>query len=370
MILRGCLAFSASLAALMAGSAPKLALQYFYDRDHEELRLLELRFLSARRGLAVGYLQTVERIRGVLLESSDGGLTWRLQPFREVPRSLFFRDESTGWVVTDGGLWFTEEGGRSWRKIRSQRGLLRVHFLNSQVGFAIGTEKQFLRTADGGKTWSKVPEGESAAASPNLIYSAIAFANPQQGMVSGFAPVARRGVQLPAWMEPEEAAQRRQLPGVLVLLHTNDGGASWQPQIGSVFGRVTDLQLFSNRAGLALVQFDDAFEYPGEVFRIGGAAPGERVFREPDRLMTSVAFDSGGAAWMAGIEPPSKIRGAAIPGPVKLLRAPGPQYTQWQAVPVDYRANANRAAVSIAPDGAVWVVTDTGMILRLPPPAP
>jgi hypothetical protein len=113
------------------------------------------------------------------------------------------------------------------------------------------------------------------------------------------------------------------------------------------------------------MQFDDAFQYPGEVFRLTGTGSSERVFREKDRLMTGVVFDGEGTAWMAGIEPPLKIRGAAIPGPVKVVRATGPQYNVWQPIAVDYHANANRVSVSVSPEGVLWAVTDTGMILRL-----
>ncbi len=350
--------------------APKLTLQYFFDRDDEELRLFDIRFLTPKRGLAAGFLQSESRNRGVLLESNDGGVTWQQIPFKEIPRSLSFLNESLGWIVSDSGIWATEEGGRSWKKIRSQRGLLQVHFVDPENGFAIGAERTFLRTTDAGKTWTKVAEAESASANPDLIYSVAAFANAKQGIVAGFAPVSRRGPQLPAWMEPEEAARRGQRPGVIALLNTADGGRTWQPQIGSAFGRISALAVRPNRFGLALIQFDDTFEYPGEVFRLTGSASSERVFREKDRLMTAVAFDAQGQAWMGGIEPPLKIRGAAIPGPVKLYRGTAPQYNLWQAIPVDYRANANQVALAIGPDGTVWVATDTGMILRLAPNSP
>ncbi len=35
--------------------------------------------------------------------------------------SLFFLNDSRGWMVTDHGLWSTEEGGRSWTKIESRK---------------------------------------------------------------------------------------------------------------------------------------------------------------------------------------------------------------------------------------------------------
>src|SRR5260370_1173880 len=41
------------------------------------------------------------------LVTSDGGTHWSLTPLKEYPRSIFFLNDSLGWMVTMNGLWFT-----------------------------------------------------------------------------------------------------------------------------------------------------------------------------------------------------------------------------------------------------------------------
>jgi hypothetical protein len=38
--------------------------------------------------------------------------------------------------------------------------------------------------------------------------------------------------------------------------------------------------------------------------------------------------------------------------------------TDWQEMPVDYRASAVRAVLRSSGDGSLWVATDSGMILK------
>src|SRR6185369_3503863 len=108
-----------------AAFAERWAMQYFYDEIKTELTLSDLAFPSARRGIAIG---TIYEPLGskpgsgkhVALITNDGGEHWTRTPLEDRPRSLFFIDESRGWMVTEDALWFTEESGRSWKKISPQ----------------------------------------------------------------------------------------------------------------------------------------------------------------------------------------------------------------------------------------------------------
>jgi hypothetical protein len=358
-----------ALLALPLGAAPaKFELRYFYDKDNSELDILELKFVSAKRGLGIGVLRERDRVRGAILETNDGGDTWKLQPFREVPRSLFLLEESVGWIVTDRGLWRTEEGGREWKKIYSRRGLLAIHFLDASNGFAAGAPKLFLRTSDGGRSWTKVPEGDKPDTKPeNTAYSVIGFAGDGKGVVGGSSvpPDARRS-RYPDWMEPELARYRRQRPTVMILIETRDGGANWKSSVASLFGQLTRMAL-TEREGLGVLEFDNTFPWPSEVYRfLLGTGKSERVFREKNHLVTDAAWDDE-SAWLGAVQFPYEVRGAPIPGRVKIFRATDASLKAWQSVPVDYRATGQRVSLARGVDGTVWAVTDSGMVLSYRP---
>src|ERR1035437_6554179 len=98
---------------------PRWTLQYFYDQDGKDLHITDLAFPSATRGIAVGAIvdRDGRRPQFTTLVTNDAGEHWSLTPLKEFPRSLFFLDESTGWLVTSEALWFTREAGRSWTRI-------------------------------------------------------------------------------------------------------------------------------------------------------------------------------------------------------------------------------------------------------------
>ena len=99
--------------------------------------------------------------QGAVVVTSDGGLHWSQYEVKEQPLSLFFLDESLGWMVTDRGLWSTVEGGRAWNKVESRKGILQAWFLDANHGYITGLKGLADETTDGGKTWTKL-EAERA----------------------------------------------------------------------------------------------------------------------------------------------------------------------------------------------------------------
>jgi len=110
-----------------------------------------------------------------------------------------------------------------------------------------------------------------------------------------------------------------------------------------------------------LIEFDDYFDFPSELFKLGGKAEeAGRVFRRKDFAITDVI--AGAPAYAAGFEPPGAIFRSPIPGRVRIARSTN--LTDWTETEVDYRAVATR--VFLARAGAqFWAATDTGMILKL-----
>lgn len=342
--------------------------RFYYDKDNETLGITKLRFFNATQGLAIGSIADKnQRLRGVLVTTSDGGENWRVEPFAQIPLSLFVLDDSYAWIVAEKNLFRTEERGRAWTKLPLPKNVVSVHFLDAQRGFAAGANRTFLRTEDGGRSWKPVPEAEQLTTSKDsTALSTFAFAlNGKLGILAGHRVAQRRESRFPTWLDPESSQRRYQRPEVMVVLQTVDGGKTWRADTAAAFGRVAALALDDAGVGLLTVRFDEEFEFPGEVYTVSFATGAtERVFRMTTEQPTDAVFLKG-TAFLASIEEQAKVRGLGIPGKVKIRMAKGPKFNLWQSIPVDYRASATYVSLATDPGGNVWAATNSGMILRL-----
>jgi hypothetical protein len=353
-------------------------IQFFYDQSQTTLELVDLAFPSAERGVAVGsiYERTPDKKpKPVALITSDGGAHWTTVPLKDDPRSVFFLNDSLGWLVGEEGLWQTEESGRSWKKISPQKSgdrklgpstglILKVWFLDPMHGFAVGYQKTVLETHDGGRTWKTVEEAAKASGNPAFTaYTQIAFADGKRGLIAGTsAPPRRDRPAYPAWMAPEQAAKLREQPTLTLTMETHDAG-TWSSSTAPLFGFVSTLR-FSPAAGLSVFTYAESFQYPSEVVLLNlDTGKPTTVFREPARRVTDALLFDGPQAYLAAVEPPGKLSSAPIPGKIKMLTSS--DMSAWSEMNVDYRAVA-RTVMLAGPDAAhVWAGTDTGMILHL-----
>src|SRR5258708_22124423 len=85
-------------------------------------------------------------------------------------------------------------------------------------------------------------------------------------MAAGSGRRRRLGQQFPDWMDPQEAASRREWPHLAIELETHDGGKNWSPSTSSIFGRITAARFSPQGWGLGLIEFSDTFEWPSEVY--------------------------------------------------------------------------------------------------------
>lgn len=360
------IALLALLVPLAAAAEPRWRIQFFHDEDGSKLYLQDLAFPAPRRGIACGALLQDGRRKPVVLLTTDGGGRWELVAVKELCRSVFFLNEGRGWMVTSSGVWRSEDSGRSWKRLRRLEGVLRVYFADANRGWAVGAPKAVWETSDGGEVWTPV----KAAAEPrtkaeNTAYTWIDFLGPKVGMIVGASRPPRRGEErgLPDWMEPERTGRRREWPAMSIFLETRDGGGTWRTSATSMFGQVTRLRLTPDLQGLALIEFQDSFEWPSEVFRIDlRTGKSERAFRRKDRAVTDVLQIPGGPAYLAAIEPAGTLRSSPVPGKLRILTLAGGG--DWTEMPVDYRAFGHRAMLA-ASGAEVWAATDSGMILKL-----
>jgi len=363
--------FLCALAVLVAWVTPLGAeswqVQYLYDRNKSSLAISDLCFASPARGVAVGTIAEGSRQRPVALVTSDGGARWQIVPLKEEPLSLFFLNESTGWMVTEKGLWQTTESGKSWTKMpRVPAQILRVYFKDEQNGWAAGDKKTVLETHDGGRQWTRVAAAAEQPGKPeSSAYGWIAFATPQLGVITGWnrPPQQTFPPALPGWIDPEAALHRREWPHLGLTLETHDGGKTWKSASASVLGLVTRIRFGPPGTGLGLVEYSDSFQYPSEVYRINWPGGGnERVYRDKNFAVSDVSMTPDGTAYLSGIEVAGQLR-SVIPGRVMVLKSR--DLSTWTDIEVDYRAVANRTIMAASGDRDIWLATDNGMILKL-----
>ena len=371
-----CRLFAWALSCSVAlGAGPHFVMRYFYDQDKTELTLIDLKFPSAQHGIAAGVVTEGKRLDPTLLTTKDGGAHWLLTPLtsflssKDLPLSLYFVNDSQGWMVTDKGLWFTGDFGRTWRKPGDlPKGITKVWFLTTTHGWAIGSNKQVIETTNGGKSWTPVEAAkQTPGAEVSTVFSAVVFMR-NHGIITGWNK-PRDFSTHPEWQDPSTRSSAG-VPGTTIFLETPDGGKTWSSSSGSMFGQLTAVTLSLNGTSLALFEFIHRMDSkmvhlpPSEVHRMSmeKGVP-DRVFRDEDTQITDVALTTQGTPYLAGHATVGLVRDNPIPGKLKVLTSS--DFANWTEIPVDYRAEAHKAYLAIAEDRDVWVATDTGMILKL-----
>ena len=345
---------------------PHWEIQYQYRQVDSTLSINDIAFMTDTRGVVCGYTTARSgKESPILLTTRDAGAHWMEAPVKESCLAIFFLDDSTGWMVTEKGIWGTTEAGRSWTKLRNApSGMLRIWFLDKRHGFVAGLEKRVFETTNGGETWTPVAIAQEGEGDPTYTtYGEIGFTE-DKGIITGWNVPPRRGG--PDWMEPERAARRRQLPNLTILLQTVDGGKTWKRSEASIFGQITRVSLAPQGVALGLVEYKDQFEVPSEVYRIDTGVKGAStsVFKQKDRAITDVRTFAGSNRWLiAGYETDAQIYHSPIPGKIRVLTTDDMEH--WSEMMVDYRAVGHRAMIAGPDEKHVWIATDTGMILRL-----
>jgi photosystem II stability/assembly factor-like uncharacterized protein len=353
----------------LAHAEDRWKIQFSYDKVDALFDIRDLACPSAQRCVAAGVISDRKgRDKGAIVVTSDGGQHWSQDDFAEQPISLFMPSETstketTGWMVTDRGIWTTQEGGRSWQKLAALKGIVQVYFLDPTHGFAIGYPKAIYETNDGGKQWSKVPAALVPASKPeDTIYDCIAF-NGQQGVIIGQV-ITDQYQRYPVWMTSDAARVRQQKQAPAIMLQTLDGGKTWKSSVSTIVGNIGEMRFVDDANVLALVEYHDYYTLPSSIIKIKLGTPRSQViFSERDRAITDIFLRPGGGALIAAVEPPGNTNQVPIPGKLRMLRSAN--LTLWEEMDVDYRAEAKRATLA-APDAQhAWVATDTGMILAL-----
>ena len=261
-------------------------------------RLRGISAVSERVAWASGAASTV-------LRTVDGGRTW--EKLNVTTDALDFRDidaidAQTAYILSigngpDSRIYKTTDAGKTWNlqfKNEDQKAFLdAMSFWDANHGIAFGdsVDKQFyiLTTADGGRTWSRVPATNLSPAQENEGAFAASGTN-----------IALFG-KSHAWIGTGAAAKSR-------VLRTTDGGRTWQ---------IADTPLASGpSSGIFSIAFRDATH---------GVIAGGDYKKEQEAVDNLAVTNDGGITWTL-VKGLSGFRSvvAYVPGTTPALIALGP----------------------------------------------
>jgi photosystem II stability/assembly factor-like uncharacterized protein len=164
--------------------------------------LTDVWFTDAMRGWVVG--------NGTVLRTVDGGATWTPQAIGDGTWlfAVQFVDAQHGWLVGSDATFATTDGGATWnpQPVRGRS----VSFISPTIGWISGPS--IYRTVDGGATWNLQLDGTG-----NISYGRVDFVDAMNGWA-----IAR----------VDAGGDDGHFNGENLVVHTTDGGVTWHEQLG------------------------------------------------------------------------------------------------------------------------------------------
>lgn len=147
--------------------------------------LLAVHFTDADTGFAVGSGSN-------LLKTTDGGLNWNLLPGASISlSSVFFTSPSVGYAAGNNGssatLIKTINGGISWtaQLTTPVTNFNAVYFCNDSTGYVVGNGGRIFKTTNGGSTWTQQTSGVTSS-----LFS-VYFTDENHGYVGDYGRILR-----------------------------------------------------------------------------------------------------------------------------------------------------------------------------------
>jgi photosystem II stability/assembly factor-like uncharacterized protein len=317
----------------------------------------QLRFLTAGTGFAM--------VGGKMLRTQDGGKSWTEVPSglsEFVPKHFSFADAQNGWAVGSSGsrdrfsVLRTGDGGKSWslqfqgkKQESGAAGVIDIDFISAREGWFLTSDMTTMNgtlyhTSDGGASWNSL--GEQRICRPSA--DGLCFVDSQTGWIPldhGAGPIdgglsvthdggktfrvlgetSAEGGGPRAITDAREILFRSKTEGWAVamdsehgdfLLHTSDGGATWE-QMFPELRPTEDLSFPDEKNGFGLGALSDSAavlktEDGGDSWQTVTSLTGKY-------LAEKLSFVSPSEGWLAAMA----VGGAAANGQVVLHTSDG-----------------------------------------------
>ncbi len=128
-----------------------------------------------------------------------------------------------------GHIVFSDDQGKSWSqaKVPVSSDLTAVYFPSARQGWAVGHDGVILHSTDSGASWTRQLDGRAIGALINNYYGHADVSNAVRADAANLATQALDKPFLDVWFENDKSGF---VVGAFnLILHTDDGGASWQP---------------------------------------------------------------------------------------------------------------------------------------------
>lgn len=168
-----------------------------------DLDLNGVHFVNSKQGWVVG-------TQGGIFRTEDAGRTWAKQRsgVKSELLAITCPGEAKCWITGEDGVILKTNNGRDWTQVKSgvNHDLTAVDFLNESTGIVVGPRALILRTDDGGTTWKQQPirGGELtcnghpfASDSPKLL--AVTILDSNTAWVAGGGGVASYSSSSSSW---------------------------------------------------------------------------------------------------------------------------------------------------------------------------
>lgn len=297
-------------------------------------------FLDENRGWAVGS-------SGVFLATADGGETWKAmrRPTEDNVRDLYFSDERNGWIVCERSIFLlktkdeqrsylmnTTDGGQTWRRINlngdPDARVLRVLLTGEGHGWVFGEGGMIFTTRDGGATWLK-----KRAPTRHILFGGASLDRAQLWLVGSGATILQTKDGGETWREGNilgitqsvrftatsfvDRARGWAVGGEGSIFMTVDGGRTWSAQASNVSEDLFDVKFVDaaegwavGNAGTLLHTTDGGFHWTQE--RTGTTHPLERLFFTSRERGWAVGF--GGTIFSYTLSAPAIKRPPVLKG--------------------------------------------------------
>lgn len=156
-----------------------------------------------------GYVVGGSGITGVVIRTTNGGLSWSSTTVDRVLNAVSFTSNTSGWACGSRGVIYHTTDGVAWTQqvapgANQTSNLITIHMISDLEGWAGGHPSSNKYTVDGGVTWTNRASGTNAGKTD------LHFFDPQNG-----------------WMSTTTPLGNAECPAGCPLSSTTDGGANW-----------------------------------------------------------------------------------------------------------------------------------------------